>query len=60
MPANQDTNHIQGSLTERLERCYTGVVHDVMRSMGLRDFTLPPEKLSMWIDGETGFTEQWL
>jgi regulator of RNase E activity RraA len=30
-------------LTERLERCYTGVVHDVMRAMGLRDFTLPPE-----------------
>lgn len=43
MPANQDTNHTQGSLTERLERCYTGVVHDVMRSMGMRDFTLPPE-----------------
>ncbi len=31
------------SLTERLARCYTGVVHDVMRDMGLRDFTLPPE-----------------
>jgi 4-hydroxy-4-methyl-2-oxoglutarate aldolase len=31
------------SMTERLERCYTGVVHDVMRGMGLRDFTLPPE-----------------
>lgn len=29
--------------SERLERCYTGVVHDVMRAMGLRDFTLPPE-----------------
>lgn len=29
-------------LSERLERCYTGVVHDVMRAMGLRDFTLPP------------------
>ena len=29
--------------TARLERCYTGVVHDVMRAMGLRDFTLPPE-----------------
>lgn len=28
------------NLTERLERCYTGVVHDVMRAMGLRDFTL--------------------
>ena len=31
------------ALTERLERCYTGVVHDVMRGMGLRDFTFPPE-----------------
>ncbi|MBR1222879.1 RraA family protein [Bradyrhizobium sp. U87765 SZCCT0131] len=31
------------SITERLEACYTGVVHDVMRSMGLRDFTLPTE-----------------
>ncbi len=30
------------SMTERLERCYTGVVHDVMRAMGLKDFTLPP------------------
>ena len=29
------------TLVERLERCYTGVVHDVMRAMGLRDFTLP-------------------
>lgn len=31
------------SITERLEACYTGVVHDVMRGMGLRDFTLPAE-----------------
>ncbi|WP_323796382.1 RraA family protein [Nisaea sp.] len=31
------------SITERLENCYTGVVHDVMRAMGLKDFTLPPE-----------------
>jgi len=27
---------------ETLRGCYTGVVHDVMRAMGLRDFTLPP------------------
>ena len=26
----------------RLSECYTGVVHDVMRARGLRDFTLPP------------------
>lgn len=31
------------SITERLEKCYTGVVHDVMRAMGLKDFTLPPD-----------------
>ena len=30
-------------LSDRLRRCYTGVVHDVMRAMGLRDFTLPHE-----------------
>jgi regulator of RNase E activity RraA len=30
-------------LVARLEKLYTGVVHDVMRAMGLRDFTLPPE-----------------
>ena len=30
-------------LTQRLLHCYTGVVHDVMRAMGLRDFTLPAE-----------------
>jgi regulator of RNase E activity RraA len=31
------------SLSGRLAACYTGVVHDVMRGMGLRDFTLPSE-----------------
>jgi len=31
------------SITERLEQCYSGVVHDVMRGMGLKDFTLPPD-----------------
>ncbi|MEO1686419.1 MAG: RraA family protein [Pseudomonadota bacterium] len=30
------------AITERLEACYTGVIHDVMRAMGRRDFTLPP------------------
>ena len=30
-------------LTLRLEACYTGVLHDVMRTIGLRDFTLPPK-----------------
>jgi regulator of RNase E activity RraA len=31
------------AISERLEACYTGVVHDVMRAMGLSDFVLPPE-----------------
>jgi 4-hydroxy-4-methyl-2-oxoglutarate aldolase len=31
------------AITERLTKCYTGVVHDVMRGMGLRNFTLPHE-----------------
>jgi len=30
-------------IADRLAACYTGVVHDVMRGMGLKDFTLPPE-----------------
>ena len=30
------------SLLARLQACYTGVLHDVMRAAGLRDFTLPP------------------
>jgi 4-hydroxy-4-methyl-2-oxoglutarate aldolase len=34
---------MQDLTTQRLAQCYTGVVHDVMRAMGLRDFTLPPE-----------------
>ncbi|MGI9525051.1 MAG: RraA family protein [Hyphomicrobiaceae bacterium] len=28
--------------TTRLEECYTGIVHDVMRKLGFKDFTLPP------------------
>ena len=31
------------ALTGRLERCYTGVLNDVMRALGLRNFVLPPE-----------------
>src|SRR4051812_30416321 len=34
---------MQDALSERLARCYTGVVHDVMRGRGLKDFTLPAE-----------------
>lgn len=31
------------TLTSRLQRCYTGVLNDVMRGLGLRNFVLPPE-----------------
>jgi 4-hydroxy-4-methyl-2-oxoglutarate aldolase len=31
-----------GTLTERLARCYTGAVHDVLRMMGRDDIVLPP------------------
>ncbi len=27
---------------KRLSKCYTGVVHDIMRDMGFKNFTLPP------------------
>ena len=33
----------QPDLSDRLSRCYTGVVHDVMRDQGFDAFTLPPE-----------------
>ena len=33
------------ALTDRLARCYTGVVHDVMRAMGLVAF-LPDKTLA--------------
>lgn len=36
--------------TERLEACYTGVVHDVLRAMGLTDFTLPSEMRPLLAD----------
>ena len=29
-------------LSARLEQCYTGIVNDVMRGLGLRNFVLPP------------------
>jgi regulator of RNase E activity RraA len=34
---------MQDPISEQLAQCYTGVVHDVMRAMGLRDFTFPAE-----------------
>lgn len=37
-------------LVARLERSYTGVVHDVMLELGLRNFTLPPEVRPLFPD----------
>ena len=34
-------HEVTEDLTPRLAKLYTGVVHDVMREMGLKDFTLP-------------------
>lgn len=34
-------NRMTDALTEHLAACYTGAVHDAMRDMGLRNFTLP-------------------
>ncbi|WP_299618241.1 RraA family protein [Pelagibius sp.] len=36
-----DTSKSDADLTARLQACYTGVVHDVMRELGLRNFVLP-------------------
>ncbi len=33
----------EADLTRRLNACYTGIVHDVMRAAGLMNFTLPVE-----------------
>ena len=30
------------NFTERLSKCYTGVIHDIMRDDGHKNFTLPP------------------
>ena len=32
----------ENNFTERLSKCYTGVVHDIMRDDGHKNFTLPP------------------
>ena len=31
------------NFTERLSECYTGVVHDIMRDMEYKNFTLSPD-----------------
>ena len=34
---------IMTNFTERSSKCYTGVIHDIMRDMEYTNFTLPPE-----------------
>ena len=48
------TKNEQDSLSLRLEQCYTGVVHDVMRARGMSRFTLPPELRPILLE------KQWL
>ena len=31
------------NLVERLSKCYTGVVHDIMRDLDFKNFTLPSD-----------------
>jgi regulator of RNase E activity RraA len=38
-----DPQSAMGDLTERLARCYTGAVHDVLRMMGHENIVLPTE-----------------
>ena len=38
-----DPQSAMDDLTERLARCYTGAVHDVLRMMGHENIVLPPE-----------------
>src|SRR5438093_137974 len=37
-------------ITPRLAACYTGAVHDVMRAMGVRDFTFPSQLRPLFAD----------
>ncbi len=39
-------------ITTRLSTCYSAVVHDILRGMGLKNFTLPPE-ITPLIDGKS-------
>src|SRR5690348_9779855 len=39
--AADQLHEVTEDLTPRLAMLYTGIVHDVMRGMGLKDFTLP-------------------
>lgn len=43
MNETRNHNNITDPVTERLEQCYTGIIHDIMREMGYTDFTLPAE-----------------
>ncbi len=38
---DRDTEQQQAAYLDRLDKCYSGILHDVMRAEGLRNFTLP-------------------
>lgn len=40
----------QRELTRRLRRLYSGIIHDVMRGMGMTDFTLPTAIRSLTVE----------
>src|SRR4051794_28719715 len=42
-PISGRANEMTSELSERLERCYTAAIHDVMRARGLTGFVLPWE-----------------
>ena len=42
MSAASERANADSALTERLRRCYTGAVHDVLRGMGVERIALPP------------------
>ena len=50
------TKNEQNSLSLRLEQCYTGVLHDVMRVCGMSRFTLPPELRPILKEKNNGWT----
>ena len=50
------TKNEQHSLSLRLEQCYTGVVHDVMRARSMSRFTFPPELRPILAEKNNGWT----
>src|SRR3982751_1120293 len=47
MATAHDHSSADGSLADRLARCYTGVVYDVLRGRGIVECILPPEIVAL-------------